>query len=551
MRFAGVAGGVLITGLLVLPADPVLDRILPRSEITTRYREQYRQGFLALKHAGAAALALLMLGPLLRRGGRPEPRHANCRLSPSRLLCEPGVWVLVALGAAIRWPGMSAPLQCDEIQSLEAYVTRKIPFLLTFYQDPNNQLFYNLLAHLTCGAFGVSPVTQRLPAFLFGVGSIAAVYLLARLFFKRRGALVTAGLTALSGVHVRYSEEARAYTLVVFGAALGTYLLALALHTRRARPWAAYGLVMTLSIWGHALAALVVLAHGATALAAAWRRRDGSRPWVLWSFALIAATVSVLYAVPSAFFAVAARTTGSTVLSWGHPDVYLSRLARDFGSPYGLPASLAWGWGALAIGGSLVLGRRRRWLFILLLLPFLLGLASSLGPANFSLARYHLYVLPFFMLSVTAALARLARGPGRYASGALAAALIVACAVSLAAYRRGGRSDDRTAGELVTERARPGDAVLIGYETTCGFHDYYLRPGLTATKVHASTASERLVGGERPRFVVVSRGGRAGYDAPPSMESLESVLELQYERLGRTGCVDTYEFYEHEVWIRR
>ena len=66
-----------------------------------------------------------------------------------------------------------------------------------------------------------------------GVMSVGLIYMLGRLAFGASGGLLAAALLAVWSAHVDYSQEARAYSLLVFLtllASLGTLLYARALH---------------------------------------------------------------------------------------------------------------------------------------------------------------------------------------------------------------------------------------------------------------------------------------------------------------------------------
>jgi len=546
-RLRWILGGLALVAIAALPVSATLDRILPKSDISVTYREQYRRGLVNLKVASAAVVVVVLLYPALRRRAGPPRAHPDCRWTPSRLLRDPWLWAIVAVAAAVRIPGMGGSLQCDELYSYEAYVTRKIPFLLTFYNDTGNHLFYNFLAHLSCRAFGFNEAAQRLPALLLGLASIVATYMAARLLVPRRWALFAAALLALSSIHLRYSTEARAYSLMVLGAALGTYLLTLALHLRSPRYWLAYAATIVLSTWGHLFVGAVLAGHAVVVGMTKGPRGRVLRLEMAWTAALIGSVLAALYAVPLCFFGSAATATGVTKASWFNTLGFLGSAARDLGSPYAPVAGIVALWGLCAAGGVFVLMRRGRSRAALLLAPVGLSLLASLGPSNLALLRYHLYILPAFLIAVAASLAALSRAWRPAMTRILAGILLLACAGSVLAYHHRGRGDDRSASQAINDRAQKGDEVLITYATPCAFHAHYLRPDLGQTKIDADAALRHLP--TRPRFVVVSR---ISYDPVPSpLTDLEQRLESGYERIATTGTVDDREFYAHAVWMRR
>src|SRR5438034_884751 len=78
------------------------------------------------------------------------------------------------------------------------------------------------LAHVSIAALGDQAWSLRLPATLFGVVTIPALYFLAREFAGRTEALFGCLLLTVSYHHVWFSQNARGYTLLAFLAVLST-----------------------------------------------------------------------------------------------------------------------------------------------------------------------------------------------------------------------------------------------------------------------------------------------------------------------------------------
>src|SRR5262249_5606134 len=64
--------------------------------------------------------------------------------------------------------------------------------------------------------FGDSELSVRMPSFLLGVSSIPLVYALASRVVERKTALLSSFLLAVSPTHIWYSQEARAYSWLLF-----------------------------------------------------------------------------------------------------------------------------------------------------------------------------------------------------------------------------------------------------------------------------------------------------------------------------------------------
>ncbi|HZN27375.1 MAG TPA: glycosyltransferase family 39 protein, partial [Burkholderiales bacterium] len=95
---------------------------------------------------------------------------------------------LVLVAAVARGIGLNGGLWIDEIYSLVRSFRSPVGSILTEYWGDNHHPLYALLAHVTRGIFGESAWSVRLPAFLFGVGAIPALYALARRLVRQREA---------------------------------------------------------------------------------------------------------------------------------------------------------------------------------------------------------------------------------------------------------------------------------------------------------------------------------------------------------------------------
>ncbi|HZT19764.1 MAG TPA: glycosyltransferase family 39 protein [Dongiaceae bacterium] len=124
----------------------------------------------------------------------------------------------------------------------------------------NMGLYYFLLRgwlHL-----GDGEATVRALSVLFGVAVIPATYLLGRRLFDEKAAIASAALAAVNVFQIRYSQEARGYSLVMLLVVLSTYLFLRALESPKpARYWAGYALVSALGTYVHLFVYLVIAAH--------------------------------------------------------------------------------------------------------------------------------------------------------------------------------------------------------------------------------------------------------------------------------------------------
>jgi hypothetical protein len=106
--------------------------------------------------------------------------------------------------------------------------------------------------------FGNSDFSVRLQAALLGSMSILLTYKLGEILWSREAGVLGAFLLAINAFHLRYSQEARHYGLMVFFALLSLIFLVKALENGRGRMWILFGICASLLVYTHYFALLVL-----------------------------------------------------------------------------------------------------------------------------------------------------------------------------------------------------------------------------------------------------------------------------------------------------
>ena len=170
---------------------------------------------------------------------------------------------ILGLAFALRTFKLDAGLWYDEILTLVASVRLPTHELLTTYSSLNNHVLYSLEAQASIALLGESAWALRLPALIFGVGSIGALWWLARLVANPREANLAALLMAVSYHHIWFSQNARGYTGLLFWCLLATIIFLQGMRQRQSWwYWAAYGCVMAAAVYTHLSAAGFFVAQG-------------------------------------------------------------------------------------------------------------------------------------------------------------------------------------------------------------------------------------------------------------------------------------------------
>lgn len=126
--------------------------------------------------------------------------------------------------------------------------------------DVHPPVYYWLLK-LWVGMFGTTDLAYRSLSIVFGSAAVTTAFFLARKLFGRLVGWVTLLFLVLSPMVIRYSDEARMYTLAALIVMAATYVLVKAEETKSRRLWIVYGVLVSLGMWTHYFTAFAWLAH--------------------------------------------------------------------------------------------------------------------------------------------------------------------------------------------------------------------------------------------------------------------------------------------------
>ncbi|MFV0484714.1 MAG: glycosyltransferase family 39 protein [Candidatus Saccharimonadales bacterium] len=126
--------------------------------------------------------------------------------------------------------------------------------------DVHPPLYYFLLK-IWAGIFGFTDFGMRFMSVFFGAIAILFAWLWLKRKYGFKPAIFAALLMALSPMLVRYGQEMRMYALAAAIIFAATYVLQLAMDTKKRRFWVIYGVLISLGMWTHYFVALVWLAH--------------------------------------------------------------------------------------------------------------------------------------------------------------------------------------------------------------------------------------------------------------------------------------------------
>jgi mannosyltransferase len=187
----------------------------------------------------------------------------------------------------------SKSIDLDEATSL---YYAQMPWSTFWRSLPNdaNMTFYYLLLRQWINLVGVSDFAVRTLSIVPAVGTVALIYALgSRLFGPGVGATSAVFLT-LNAFWLRFAQQARSYSLVVFLVSLSVLLYVECIERPSRKNWIYYTSVSILAVYSHAFASLVLVAQ--------WISTFFSRPRrVPWRGLVMSVSVTCIASLPLAY----------------------------------------------------------------------------------------------------------------------------------------------------------------------------------------------------------------------------------------------------------
>jgi mannosyltransferase len=416
------------------------------------------------------------------------------------LTTNAAVWLafVVALGAALRLFRLGVrSFWLDEAVSAMLARIDGHTFVSAVIHRQANMVFYYLLLRGWLG-LGSSEFALRSLSVLFGVAAIPAMYLLGKELFGPRAGRVAGFLLCVHTFHIRYSQEARAYSLLTLLAVLSSLFFLRSLERPSRANWAVYIALSSLMVYAQVFGGWVLLAQWSSLLLPRGRGEIPSQiPVRIYRKRfLFSATAMCFLIAPLAYclLFVSDRSQLAWLVRPSAQDLY--KFCLDLtgnGGPMLLAAYLALVLAAVAVAvphrGSQTKSSehwKHGFLLLWLVLPPVLLLVISL--------RWPVFEPRFLIVCIPPLLLLVADGLSQVRSRIFfATALMILLALSLAGadYYFRGRVDNRytddwrDATRYVLSQAEAGDAVVFTYsEEQLAFDEYQSRFHATAAPIH-------------------------------------------------------------------
>ncbi|WP_209509803.1 MULTISPECIES: glycosyltransferase family 39 protein [unclassified Ruegeria] len=201
---------------------------------------------------------------------------------------------ILLFAAVLRTAGLNAPLWYDEIWTVDTHVRLPWGEMMGEY-SMNHHYFFSMKAKLFSQIFGEEAWVYRFPAALFGVGTVGAIWWLAKDVAGTWTAHISALLVALSYHQVWFSQNARGYTELAFWSVLGLILFLRGVKRPVIGIWVGFGLTAAAAVFTHLTGAFFFVALGFVwllSLTTGFGRGGLTRAWVVQP--LIGVTIAVV-----------------------------------------------------------------------------------------------------------------------------------------------------------------------------------------------------------------------------------------------------------------
>jgi uncharacterized membrane protein len=188
--------------------------------------------------------------------------------------------VIVLVGLVFRVYGLdSKSIWVDEMYSIKVSQYSLSGIIEETSQDVHPPLYYILL-HFMVKWFGHTEFAVRLLSAIVGSLSILMAFQVGKILFERKTGLLFSLILGFSVYHIRYSQEARMYSLLVLLALISFYFFIRLLQERNVVSAVGYILATTLLAYTHVFALFIIFVQNAyvVLIICAMRQRLKYRP---------------------------------------------------------------------------------------------------------------------------------------------------------------------------------------------------------------------------------------------------------------------------------
>ena len=396
-------------------------------------------------------------------------------------------WNVIALIAilliafALRIYRLNSGLWHDEILTYVRYVSIPVGESITTFTDKNQHFLFTILSHASIRIFGDTNWALRLPAVLFGVASLWALYLFGCAVTTPREALLATALLTFSYHHVWFSQNARGYTGLLFWTILTSWLFLRGLRESKPRIWLLYAAATALGVYTNMEILFVVATHFLLYLMELYKRKENwPEKWfpMLGFFAAGLLTFQLhALVLPQVIGGVAGEE--STVPAWKSPMwtilEFVKALEIGFSGALIALASLA-----VFAAGLYGFWQTNRVVVYLLIIPSVICGAVAIGMGHHVWPRFFFFAFGFATLVVVRGtmivgegLAKLFGSARGVTAGTVLCVLLICVSALSIPYAYSSKQDYEGALVFLEQNKKPDDAIATVGLASFDYKNFY------------------------------------------------------------------------------
>ena len=397
--------GFLIAGVgIAVPAGALMDwlRSALLEDLPTTLVDQLLVGGTLFK-IGCVVLGLFLIGVERLKIWEEEENDRH----PVSLDTRPSyTWIVIGLvccAIALRLYDLGAGLWHDEIVTYVKYVKMPMGDLLTTYDSENQHFLFSAMAHFCFLLFGDHVWALRLPAVVFGVGSIWVVYELGRYVGSEIEGILAAALLTFSYHHIWFSQNARGYSGLLFWTLLSSWIFLRALPGHKAQRWMLYASAVALGMYTHATMLFVVIGHFVVYIVHVIRQpvQSWSQHWVGFILGFVFSgllTFQFYSLVIPQLLDIMGMTT--SVRDWNNPLWTLLEVVKGLKLGFFIGGIVLFGGGSIVAMGLWDFYKKTPAFVGIMLIPGILGPAMVLNSGHPLWPRFFFFLAGFGVLTL-------------------------------------------------------------------------------------------------------------------------------------------------------
>jgi 4-amino-4-deoxy-L-arabinose transferase-like glycosyltransferase len=322
--------------------------------------------------------------------------------------------------------------------------------------------------------FGTSEIILRFIPALVGFLTIPVFYLIGKEILDRNTGIIAATLLTFSPFHLFYSQDARAYSMVLFFMSLALLFYLIAFRTNAKKFWALFGIFSALAFWTHFYSAIIIGTIILFTLLINAKKLQGNisdlKPILISLAAFVFLCLPLLIVTIPLFFV---RTSSSPTYGIQGISIVTESMQQFFG--YNVYSAIFFS--ILLILGLFQIFKSDKAKFILFFVIILTTFIVSWGLSYKMpmIPRYLIFMLPIMYCAVAASYLPICRLFNNHSAvyAFIAVIILIATPFMITYYSSFSKEDWRGFSKSIESMTKEGDIVVLAPGYISQPFDYY------------------------------------------------------------------------------